>query len=149
MARDYGKGAGRRIEFSPGADFSQRDHADRSPIRPGRWTPERPGVASAAFMTSLRVNRAAAGGPLSWRDVCSMTTIYQEYVRHYSDGSRPGEHVFATLTSEIREMALEQVQFRELLLQITLRDLRVRYKQTIMGFGWAMFVPLVNTAVTE
>ncbi len=55
--------------------------------------------------------------------------------------------MFATLTSELREMALEQVRFRELLLQITLRDLRVRYKQTIMGFGWAMFVPLVNTAV--
>jgi len=55
--------------------------------------------------------------------------------------------VFATLTNELREMALEQVQFRELLLQITLRDLRVRYKQTIMGFGWAMFMPLVNTAV--
>ena len=55
--------------------------------------------------------------------------------------------MFATLTSEFREMALEQLRFRELLLQITLRDLRVRYKQTIMGFGWAMFVPLVNTAV--
>ena len=55
--------------------------------------------------------------------------------------------MFATLTNELREMALEQVQFRELLLQITLRDLRVRYKQTIMGFGWAMFMPLVNTAV--
>src|SRR5437773_4329750 len=44
-------------------------------------------------------------------------------------------------------MALEQVQFRELLLQITLRDLLLRYKQTIMGFGWAVFMPLVNTAV--
>jgi ABC-type polysaccharide/polyol phosphate export permease len=44
-------------------------------------------------------------------------------------------------------MALEQVQFRELLLQMTLRDLRLRYKQTVMGFGWAVFMPLVNTAV--
>ena len=55
--------------------------------------------------------------------------------------------MFATLTSELREMAQEQVQFRELLLQMTLRDLRLRYKQTIMGFGWAIFMPLVNTAV--
>src|SRR5712692_161680 len=55
--------------------------------------------------------------------------------------------VFATLTTDLRNMALEQVQFRELLLQITLRDLRIRYKQTVMGFGWAMFMPLVNTAV--
>jgi lipopolysaccharide transport system permease protein len=55
--------------------------------------------------------------------------------------------VFATLINEFKEMALEQVQFRELLLQMTLRDLRLRYKQTIMGFGWAIFMPLVNTAV--
>src|SRR5262245_24041791 len=26
-------------------------------------------------------------------------------------------------------------------------DLLLRYKQTIMGFGWAIFMPLVNTAV--
>ena len=30
---------------------------------------------------------------------------------------------------------------------MTLRDLLLRYKQTIMGFGWAVFMPLVNTAV--
>src|SRR5713101_10200684 len=60
---------------------------------------------------------------------------------------RRGDHGFATLTTDLRDMALEQVQFRELLLQMTLRDLRLRYKQTIMGFGWAIFMPLVNTAV--
>ena len=30
---------------------------------------------------------------------------------------------------------------------MTRRDLLLRYKQTIMGFGWAIFMPLVNTAV--
>src|SRR5438128_12105679 len=30
---------------------------------------------------------------------------------------------------------------------MTLRDLLLRYKQTIMGFGWAIFMPLVNTVV--
>jgi ABC-type polysaccharide/polyol phosphate export permease len=44
-------------------------------------------------------------------------------------------------------MAAEQVEFRELLYQMTLRDLILRYKQTVMGFGWAVFMPLVNTAV--
>ena len=28
---------------------------------------------------------------------------------------------------------------------MTLRDLLLRYKQTVMGFGWAVFMPLVNT----
>jgi ABC-type polysaccharide/polyol phosphate export permease len=44
-------------------------------------------------------------------------------------------------------MVLEQVEYRELLLQMTIRDLMLRYKQTIMGFGWAVFMPLVNTLV--
>src|SRR6476660_6545849 len=44
-------------------------------------------------------------------------------------------------------MIAEQVTYRELLVQMTKRDLLIRYKQTIMGFGWAVFMPLVNTAV--
>jgi lipopolysaccharide transport system permease protein len=45
------------------------------------------------------------------------------------------------------EMVGEQIQYRELLFQMTRRDLLLRYKQTVMGFGWAVFMPLVNTAV--
>lgn len=44
-------------------------------------------------------------------------------------------------------MVAEQAEYRELLYQITLRDLKLRYKQTIMGFGWAVFMPLLNTAL--
>src|SRR5258708_9294057 len=44
-------------------------------------------------------------------------------------------------------MVAEQIQYRELLYQMTKRDLLLRYKQTVMGFGWAIFMPLVNTAV--
>jgi ABC-type polysaccharide/polyol phosphate export permease len=44
-------------------------------------------------------------------------------------------------------MVAEQVQYRELLYQMTKRDLLLRYKQTVMGFAWAIFMPLVNTAV--
>jgi lipopolysaccharide transport system permease protein len=36
-------------------------------------------------------------------------------------------------------------EYRELLYQMTVRDLLLRYKQTVMGFGWAIFMPLVNT----
>jgi len=52
-----------------------------------------------------------------------------------------------SLAGEIREMLHEQIEYRELLFQMTLRDLLVRYKQTVMGFGWAVFMPIINTAV--
>jgi lipopolysaccharide transport system permease protein len=51
------------------------------------------------------------------------------------------------ILSEFKEMFLEQVEYKELLYQITLRDLKLRYKQTVMGFGWAVFMPLLNTAL--
>jgi ABC-type polysaccharide/polyol phosphate export permease len=44
-------------------------------------------------------------------------------------------------------MFREQVEFRELLLQMTARDLLLRYKQTAMGFGWALLTPLLNTVI--
>lgn len=51
------------------------------------------------------------------------------------------------LLVDCHEMVAEQFEYRELLLQMTKRDLLLRYKQTVMGFGWAIFMPLVNTAV--
>jgi ABC-type polysaccharide/polyol phosphate export permease len=52
-----------------------------------------------------------------------------------------------TLALDIREMVAEQVRHRDLLLQMTRRDLLLRYKQTLMGFAWATVMPLVNTAL--
>jgi lipopolysaccharide transport system permease protein len=51
------------------------------------------------------------------------------------------------LREDVAEMLREQVEYRELLYRMTARDLLVRYKQAVMGFGWAVFMPLVNTAV--
>jgi lipopolysaccharide transport system permease protein len=51
------------------------------------------------------------------------------------------------LRADVREMISEQVEYRELLYQMTMRDIRLRYKQTVMGFGWAIFMPLLNTAI--
>src|SRR5687768_8638306 len=53
--------------------------------------------------------------------------------------------VLSRLAGDFKEIAGEQYEFRELLYQMTRRDLLLRYKQTIMGFGWAIFMPLVNT----
>ena len=58
-----------------------------------------------------------------------------------SAGERTG--VIGTL----RDMLREQVEYRELLASVTRRDLIVRYKQTLMGFGWALLMPLLNMAI--
>src|ERR1700682_2669726 len=55
--------------------------------------------------------------------------------------------MIASIVSEVKEMFLEEAEYKELLYQITLRDLKLRYKQTVMGFGWAIFMPLLNTAI--
>lgn len=47
-------------------------------------------------------------------------------------------HSFVGILAEI---ATDIWQYRELLYQLTLRDIRVRYKQTVMGFFWAIFMP--------
>jgi ABC-type polysaccharide/polyol phosphate export permease len=51
------------------------------------------------------------------------------------------------LRADFSEIVREQLEFRELFFQMTSRDLRLRYKQTLMGFGWALFAPLLNTVV--
>jgi len=47
--------------------------------------------------------------------------------------------VWATLAEAGREIW----QSRELLYQLTLRDIRIRYKQAVMGFGWAILMPVM------
>jgi homopolymeric O-antigen transport system permease protein len=59
--------------------------------------------------------------------------------------STDAERTTPAVLSDFREMFAEQVEYRELLYQMTARDLIVRYKQSVMGFGWAVFMPLVNT----
>jgi lipopolysaccharide transport system permease protein len=51
------------------------------------------------------------------------------------------------LRANIRELVQEQIEFRELLFQIVYRDLLLRYKQTAMGFAWALFTPVLNTII--
>lgn len=53
----------------------------------------------------------------------------------------------ATIVADVQEMVEEQIRFRGLLWQMTKRDLLIRYKQTVMGFAWAVFMPLIHTAV--
>jgi ABC-type polysaccharide/polyol phosphate export permease len=49
--------------------------------------------------------------------------------------------------ADVREILAEQVEFHELFVQMTMRDLLLRYKQTAAGFAWALLMPLLNTAI--
>ena len=51
------------------------------------------------------------------------------------------------LWRDLREIVHEQVLYRDLLFEMAKRDLLLRYKQTLMGAAWAVFMPLTNTAV--
>jgi lipopolysaccharide transport system permease protein len=46
-----------------------------------------------------------------------------------------------TIAHDFTAIAREFWDYRYLLYQITLRDIRIRYKQAVMGFGWALFMP--------
>ena len=48
----------------------------------------------------------------------------------------------ASVVQQFREIAGEVWTHRELLTQLTMRDVRLRYKQAIMGFGWALLMPV-------
>ncbi|MGH9459963.1 MAG: ABC transporter permease [Vicinamibacteria bacterium] len=46
-----------------------------------------------------------------------------------------------SVISDATEICREYWQYRHLLYQMTLRDIRIRYKQTVMGFAWAILMP--------
>jgi ABC-type polysaccharide/polyol phosphate export permease len=41
----------------------------------------------------------------------------------------------------LQEVIADFREYKDLLFQLTLRDIRIRYKQAVMGFGWAVFLP--------
>ena len=48
-----------------------------------------------------------------------------------------------SIAGELAELAREVWGARELLAQLTLRDVRIRYTQAVMGFAWALLTPLL------
>ena len=48
-----------------------------------------------------------------------------------------------TILQDLRESASDLLAHRELLVQLTLRDIKLRYKQAVMGFAWAIFMPVL------
>jgi len=53
------------------------------------------------------------------------------------------EEARSSLFADWAEIGKELWQYRELVYQFTLRDIRVRYKQAALGFAWAIFLPVL------
>ena len=51
-----------------------------------------------------------------------------------------------SVLGDFREIFGDFWAYRFLLYQLTLRDIRIRYKQAIMGFGWAILMPMLVVA---
>ena len=59
--------------------------------------------------------------------------------RTIGDADMPAAGVGASL----REIVGDLIRYRELLMELTRRDITIRYKQAVMGFGWAIFMPIL------
>jgi len=46
----------------------------------------------------------------------------------------------------MKEMINELIQYRHLLFMLAWRDIKIKYKQSIMGFMWAIFMPMMIVA---
>lgn len=64
------------------------------------------------------------------------------------DGSAPAPVSVITPSKGWADLKLGEVwAYRELLYFLTWRDIKVRYKQTVLGAGWAIIQPLTNTVL--
>src|ERR1044071_9197720 len=61
--------------------------------------------------------------------------------------SHTGTRFAESRATPMGEMFTEVLQYRGLLGMLAWRDIRVRYKQSLLGFAWAFIMPLVNTMV--
>lgn len=48
-----------------------------------------------------------------------------------------------SVLGDLHEIFTDFWTYRFLLYQLTLRDIRIRYKQAVMGFGWAILMPIL------
>lgn len=49
----------------------------------------------------------------------------------------------ASIWGDLVEVARDVVGARDLVYQLMLRDIRIKYKQAVMGFGWAVLMPVL------
>ncbi|MGH7475289.1 MAG: ABC transporter permease [Longimicrobiales bacterium] len=66
---------------------------------------------------------------------------------HDPPTAAPVAPVRGRLLTDLREVVVELGEFRELFVAVTRRDLKLRYQNAIMGFGWAVAMPLLNMLI--
>jgi lipopolysaccharide transport system permease protein len=59
----------------------------------------------------------------------------------YRTDSDEVPEVVHTLADDLREIVSDLRQSGDLIKQLTLRDIRIRYKQAVFGFAWAILIP--------
>ena len=65
------------------------------------------------------------------------------YPRSDSGPAPQGDEPRASAWQMLTDVGRDMVNYRELLLELTRRDLRIRYKQSVLGVLWAILTPLV------
>lgn len=65
--------------------------------------------------------------------------------RHSSEP--PPLTLLSRLRVDLVEMTREQAEYAELLRALIRRDLALRYRNAVMGFGWAAFMPLLQVVI--
>lgn len=65
------------------------------------------------------------------------------YARGESGPSPHGDEPRASAWQMLADVGRDMLGYRELLLELTARDLRIRYKQSVLGVLWAILTPLV------
>ncbi len=56
---------------------------------------------------------------------------------------RPSRPTPKGVVAQLGEIFVDFWKYRELLVQLAKRDIRIRYKQAVMGFAWAVLMPIV------
>jgi lipopolysaccharide transport system permease protein len=53
----------------------------------------------------------------------------------------------SAMFKELKFMVMEVIDYRELFYFLTLKEIKIKYKQSIIGVGWAIFMPLVSMVI--
>src|SRR5690242_1777067 len=122
-----------------------RHRADASIIKPTR--PLRHVVASCESRAASRETRAVSRLACRSSRLCPGTG-FANRIRPVTHASiRPNTLRIEPTRGWVALRLSEVVAYRELLFFLVWRDLKVRYKQTILGVAWAVLQPLLTMLV--
>jgi ABC-type polysaccharide/polyol phosphate export permease len=66
---------------------------------------------------------------------------------HRGQGTSGATTAWARVRRDLADMVHEQGEYAELMYALVRRDLSLRYQNSLMGFGWAIFAPLLQMLI--